>query len=84
MLLNHVPKPVRNMKMRDFGQKYDGNIQAAVMGFQRAKFISERGKDTLEKIDKDTRKRKWFASVDTDNEAPAMSGPRGSKAGVWI
>lgn len=70
------------MKMRDFGQKYDGNIQAAVMGIQRARFISERGQDTLQKIDKDTRKRKWFESVDTDVEMPAMTGPRGSKTGA--
>lgn len=67
-LLSHIPKSVRTMTMRDFGRLYNGNVQAAVRGHQKAKFMSERGEQALEKIDKDTRKRKWVESQENDSE----------------
>ncbi|KAJ7794154.1 hypothetical protein B0H14DRAFT_3557887 [Mycena olivaceomarginata] len=49
---------VRAMKMRDFGAKYNGNIQAALRGVQREKLVAGGATE----IDKSTRKRKWVAS----------------------
>ncbi|KAJ7601076.1 hypothetical protein C8J56DRAFT_1020014 [Mycena floridula] len=66
--LSYIPKAVRNMTMRDFGNLYNGSVPAAVRGHQKAKFVSERGEDALEKIDKSTRKRKWVESQETDGE----------------
>lgn len=86
-LLSHIPKAVRNMTMREFGNTYNGNIQAAVRGYQKAKFVSERGQNVLEKIDKSTRKRKWVASQEADGEmSQSGSNPdlRATKTGWWI
>ncbi|KAJ7288397.1 hypothetical protein C8J57DRAFT_1280087 [Mycena rebaudengoi] len=57
-LVSRIPKQVRAMKMRDFGAKYNGNIQAALRGVQRDKFVAAGATE----IDKSTRKRKWVAS----------------------
>lgn len=80
-LLSHIPKGVRQMTMREFGEKYNGNIQAAVRGLHRAKFVSERGESALEKIDKDTRKRKWVESQETEDEASSDQS-RATKNGM--
>jgi hypothetical protein len=57
-LVSRIPKQVRAMKMRDFGAKYNGNIQAALRGVQREKLVAGGATE----IDKSTRKRKWVAS----------------------
>ncbi|KAJ7644081.1 hypothetical protein FB45DRAFT_783841 [Roridomyces roridus] len=57
-LVSRIPKQVRAMKMRDFGAKYNGNIQAALRGVQRERFVAAGATE----IDKSTRKRKWVAS----------------------
>lgn len=81
-LLSHIPKSVRSMTMRDFGEKYKGNVQAAVRGVQKAKFVNERGESALEKIDKSTRKRKWVASQETESDAPVHGDvSRATKSG---
>ncbi|KAJ6584903.1 hypothetical protein B0H19DRAFT_1249822 [Mycena capillaripes] len=64
-LVSRIPKQVRAMKMRDFGAKYNGNIQAALRGVQRDKFVAAGATE----IDKSTRKRKWVASQEAENEA---------------
>ncbi|KAK7048303.1 Nbl1-Borealin-N domain-containing protein [Favolaschia claudopus] len=64
-LVSRIPKQVRAMKMRDFGAKYNGNIQAALRGVQREKFVAA-GPAT--EIDKSTRKRKWVASQEAEHD----------------
>jgi hypothetical protein len=81
-VLTHIPKQVRSLTMREFGEKYNGDIQAALRGLHKAKFLNERGKEVLEKIDKDTRKRKWEASQDngdTDHEKENSRAPKTAK-----
>lgn len=63
--MSRIPKQVRAMKMRDFGAKYNGNIQAALRGVQRDKFVATGATE----IDKSTRKRKWVASQEAENDA---------------
>ncbi|KAF7346226.1 Nbl1-Borealin-N domain-containing protein [Mycena sanguinolenta] len=71
-LVSRIPKQVRAMKMRDFGAKYNGNIQAALRGVQREKFAAAGATE----IDKSTRKRKWVASQDFDASEKAAKNAR--------
>jgi len=64
--VSRIPKQVRNMKMREFGEKYNGNVQAALRGFQKEKFVAASGDGMLGELDKDARKRKWVASQEVD------------------
>ncbi|KAJ7254398.1 hypothetical protein B0H12DRAFT_1017065 [Mycena haematopus] len=64
-LVSRIPKQVRAMSMRDFGAKYNGNIQAALRGVQREKFVAAGATE----IDKSTRKRKWVASQESEHDA---------------
>ncbi|KAG5642673.1 hypothetical protein DXG03_002357 [Asterophora parasitica] len=66
--VSRIPKQVRNMSMREFGEKYNGNIQAALRGFQKEKFVAAGGEGTLGELDKDARKRKWVASQEGATE----------------
>lgn len=65
--VSRIPKQVRNMKMREFGGKYNGNVQAALRGFQKEKFVAAGGEGGLGELDKDARKRKWVASQEVDS-----------------
>ena len=53
------------MTMREFGDKYNGDIQAALRGFQKERLETVGGTGTLGELDKDARKRKWVASQET-------------------
>lgn len=66
--VSRIPKQVRNMTMREFGDKYNGNIQAALRGFQKEKFAASGGEGSLGELDKDARKRKWMASQEAEAE----------------
>ena len=55
--------------MREFGEKYNGDMQAALKGIQKERMG---GADAVAEIDKTTRKRKWVAS----QEAEAAADPR--------
>ncbi|KAJ6559249.1 hypothetical protein DFH09DRAFT_524198 [Mycena vulgaris] len=68
-LVSRIPKQVRAMTMRDFGAKYNGNIQAALRGVQRDKFVAAGATE----IDKSTRKRKWVASQEAEHDASGDS-----------
>jgi Nbl1 / Borealin N terminal len=65
--VSRIPKQVRNMKMREFGEKYNGNVQAALRGFQKEKFVAIGGDGALGELDKDARKRKWVASQEVES-----------------
>jgi len=62
--------------MREFGAKYDGNIQAALRGFQKERLAAEGADATLGEIDKSMRKRKWVASQESEPEASGSSQPK--------
>jgi len=74
--VSRIPKQVRNMTMREFGEKYEGNIQSALRGFQRERLAAAGGDATLGEIDKSMRKRKWVASQEAESE---LSGSSQSK-----
>ncbi|KAJ7459801.1 hypothetical protein FB451DRAFT_1341614 [Mycena latifolia] len=78
-LVSRIPKQVRAMKMRDFGAKYNGNIQAALRGVQRDKFVAG-----ATEIDKSTRKRKWVASQEAEHDASADSQKASKNARMTV
>ena len=59
--------------MRAFGQKYEGNVQLAIRGFQKERLAAAGADATLGEIDKSMRKRKWAASQEMDTDAPGTS-----------
>ncbi|KAF8158345.1 hypothetical protein B0H34DRAFT_656138 [Crassisporium funariophilum] len=73
--VSRIPKQVRGMTMREFGEKYEGNVQSALRGFQRERLVAAGGDATLGEIDKSVRKRKWVASQETE-EASGSSQPQ--------
>jgi hypothetical protein len=77
-LVSRIPKQVRAMKMRDFGAKYNGNIQAALRGVQRDKFVAAGATE----IDKSTRKRKWVASQEAEHDASEKAAKNGASSSV--
>lgn len=64
-----MPKLVRGLTMREFGEKYNGDVQAALRGVQREKLgmSADVGAGDIE-IDKSTRKRKWVASMEVEHQ----------------
>jgi hypothetical protein len=67
--------------MREFGEKYNGDVQAALRGLQRERMGvgGEPGGVGDIEIDKSTRKRKWVASVEAEAE-----GSKSFKNGTLI
>ncbi|KAK7056737.1 hypothetical protein VNI00_002454 [Paramarasmius palmivorus] len=76
------------MTMREFGEKYNGNIQAALRGVQKEKFKASGAGEGMGEIDKSTRKRKWIASQETDGDgnggAERDGNARASKNGKCL
>lgn len=80
--MSRIPKQVRNMKMREFGEKYNGNVQTALRGFQKEKFVATGGDGTLGELDKDARKRKWVASQEAESgDGKDHGSAKGPKTG---
>ncbi|KZP33576.1 hypothetical protein FIBSPDRAFT_943365 [Athelia psychrophila] len=67
--ISRVPKLVRGLTMREFGDKYNGDVQAALRGVQRERMgiSADAGAGDIE-IDKSTRKRKWVASMEAEHQ----------------
>ncbi|PBK74906.1 hypothetical protein ARMSODRAFT_496247 [Armillaria solidipes] len=76
--VSRIPKQVRGMTMREFGEKYNGNVQAALRGVQREKLASAGNDPAIGEIDKNMRKRKWLTSQDQEATADP-SEPRALK-----
>ncbi|KAI6130905.1 hypothetical protein EDD17DRAFT_1568680 [Pisolithus thermaeus] len=69
-LISRIPKLVRSVKMGDFADKYDGDVQACLRGLQR-----ERLGNTEElEIDRETRKRKWAAALEESEASGSGTG----------
>ncbi|KAF9049610.1 hypothetical protein BDZ89DRAFT_1098929 [Hymenopellis radicata] len=71
-----IPKEVRSMTMREFGEKYNGNVQAARRGVQRERLNSAEEDPTSNDLD---RKRKRIPSQEDDLDA-THSGGESSRA----
>ncbi|KAF7978495.1 hypothetical protein HWV62_45643 [Athelia sp. TMB] len=80
--ISRVPKLVRGLTMREFGEKYNGDVQAALRGVQRERMgmDADSGAGDIE-IDKSTRKRKWVASME---EQQLAEGSKAAKNGEYI
>ena len=63
--------------MREFGDKYNGDVQAALMGLQKERMATKAGDVEM---DKSMRKRKWVASVEKE---VGGEGSRSFKNGVY-
>ncbi|KAL4067400.1 hypothetical protein V8B97DRAFT_1975782 [Scleroderma yunnanense] len=59
-LISRIPKLVRSVKMGEFADKYNGDIQACLRGLQRERMGEAEGIE----IDRETRKRKWAAALE--------------------
>ena len=59
--ISRIPKQVRAMTLREFGKKYEGNVQSALRGYQKERIVAAGGDATLGEIEKSMRKRKWIA-----------------------
>ncbi len=64
------------MTMREFGEKYNGNVQAARRGVQRERLNSAEEDSTMNDLD---RKRKRIPSQEDDMDA-TQSGGESSRA----
>jgi len=72
------------MKMREFGEKYQGNVQAALRGFQTERLVAAGADAHFGEIDKNARKRKWVEGVEAEMEkSPTKDGEnsRAAKSG---
>ncbi|KIK69652.1 hypothetical protein GYMLUDRAFT_254952 [Collybiopsis luxurians FD-317 M1] len=65
--ISRIPKPVRTMTMREFGEKYHANPVIAATGSQKERLAAQVG-DGLGEIDKTERKRKWMAIQETTED----------------
>lgn len=73
-LISRVPRLVRDITLREFA-KYNGDIQACLKGVQRERLGGE-----AEAIDKNTRKRKWVESQETEAKIADTSDAEPMKA----
>ncbi|KAI0059542.1 hypothetical protein BV25DRAFT_1889472 [Artomyces pyxidatus] len=60
----YIPHLVRGVTMAEFGDKYNGDIQACLRGLQKEKL----GVDVAP-IDRTAMKRKWVATTEADNDS---------------
>jgi hypothetical protein len=73
--------------MREFGEKYNGNVQEALRGVQKEKMTAAGLDATFAEIDKSERKRKWVAIQEVELEASGSGSrkdtaqPRAPKSG---
>ena len=64
--VSRIPKQVRGMTMREFEEKYNGDIQLALRGFQKDRLTAAGADANFGEIDKSMRKRKFLENVDND------------------
>ncbi|KAI5989860.1 hypothetical protein EDC04DRAFT_3128022 [Pisolithus marmoratus] len=74
-LISRIPKLMRSVKMGDFADKYDGDVQACLRGLQRERLGNA---EELE-IDRETRKRKWAAALEESEASGSGTGANDSE-----
>ncbi|KAG2009848.1 hypothetical protein CC2G_012728 [Coprinopsis cinerea AmutBmut pab1-1] len=77
--VSRIPKQVRGMTMREFGEKYNGNIQLALRGFQKDRLAAAGVGPDFGEIEKSMRKRKFLPNPDGEKGTAKDSDPRPSK-----
>lgn len=83
--ISRIPKQVRSMTMREFGEKYQGNIQAALRGYQKERLVAAGTEANFGEIDKSMRKRKWVEGIEAEmekNNNKDGEPPRAAKTGM--
>ena len=71
--------------MREFGEKYEGNLQSALRGYQKERLAAVGIDASVGEIDRSERKRKWAAiqEVEADMSTSKDSDPeRSNKNGL--
>lgn len=75
--------------MREFGEKYEGNLQSALRGYQKERLAAAGIDASAGEIDKSERKRKWVASQESEADLPGSGTqpkdsepPRATKTGL--
>ena len=58
-----IPHLVRGMKMAEFGDKYDGDIQSALRGLQKERLALD-----VAPLDRNAMKRKWAPAPEDESE----------------
>ncbi|KAJ3573213.1 hypothetical protein NP233_g2577 [Leucocoprinus birnbaumii] len=77
--VSRIPKQVRSMTMREFGEKYQGNIQAALRGYQKERLVAAGADANFGEIDKSERKRKWVEGVEAEMEKNGVKDGESSR-----
>ncbi|KAH9080660.1 hypothetical protein EDB83DRAFT_2340717 [Lactarius deliciosus] len=70
-----IPHLVRGMKMAEFGDKYDGDIQSALRGLQKERLALD-----VAPIDRNAMKRKWVPAPEDENDTRADDSGNHSRA----
>ncbi|KAF9077547.1 hypothetical protein BDP27DRAFT_1208375 [Rhodocollybia butyracea] len=73
--ISRIPKTVRTMTMKEFGEKYHGNPVIAATGSQKEKLAG----DGLGEIDKTERKRKWMAIQETTESEESFRNSKSAR-----
>jgi hypothetical protein len=68
------------MTMREFGEKYQGNIQAALRGYQKERLVAAGADAEFGEIDRGVRKRKWVEGVEAEMEKNGTKEGESSRA----
>jgi hypothetical protein len=63
------------MTMREFGEKYEGNLQSALRGYQKERLAAAGIDGSTGEIDRSERKRKWVASHEVDSDVSGNKEP---------
>ncbi|KAJ2935151.1 hypothetical protein H1R20_g1943, partial [Candolleomyces eurysporus] len=74
--VSRIPKQVRGMTMREFGEKYNGDIQLALRGFQKDRLTAAGADSNFGEIDKSMRKRKFLENHDIERSVSRESDSR--------
>ena len=81
-IVSRMPKQLRGMTMREFGEKYKGDIGLALRGFQKDRLAAAGADANFGEIDKTMRKRKFLENHEAELTATASSDARPLKAGA--
>ena len=68
--LTHIPHLVRGMTMAEFGDKYDGDVQAALRGLQKERLTAD-----VAPMDRNEMKRKWAPVPEEEEHETHLGHP---------
>ncbi|TFL02399.1 hypothetical protein BDV98DRAFT_528015 [Pterulicium gracile] len=85
--VTQITKQVRRLTMREFMQKYDGNVHAALQGIQKDKVNAQMKAAGIEDGLQSPKKRKWLAAqedADSTSGSNADESSKGAKSARTI